>query len=104
MIGDPLSARRGVSWDVALDVARTFGEGFARQLAPWNEAVAKGPLHRALECTFVFIDERAKGSMPPLGSLWAAVHRQRLNAHRIEAEEKLYRTLSATDTGIRDAQ
>jgi hypothetical protein len=50
---------------------------------------------------FVFIDKRAKGSMP-LGGIRAAVHRQRLNAHRIEAEEKLYRTLSATDTGIRD--
>jgi hypothetical protein len=34
-----------------IDVARTFGEGFARQLAPWNEAVGKGPLPRALECT-----------------------------------------------------
>ena len=42
---------------------------------------------------FVFIDERAKGGMPPLASVREAVQREWQNARRVEAEQKLYRTL-----------
>jgi hypothetical protein len=42
---------------------------------------------------FVFVDERVKGSLPPLDAVREAVQREWLNAHRIEAEQKLYRTL-----------
>ena len=42
---------------------------------------------------FVFVDERAQGSLPPLDSVRDAVQREWLNARRIEAEHKLYLTL-----------
>ena len=42
---------------------------------------------------FVFIDERVTGSLPPLDAVREAVQREWLNARRIEAEQKLYRTL-----------
>ena len=42
---------------------------------------------------FVFIEERAKGSVQPLAGIREAVQREWLNARRIEAEQKLYRTL-----------
>jgi hypothetical protein len=56
-----------------------------------------GPLGRAhpveLRSAFVFIEERAKASVPPLAGIREAVQREWLNARRIEAEQKLYRTL-----------
>jgi hypothetical protein len=42
---------------------------------------------------FVFVDEHVKGSLPPLDTVRDAVQREWLNARRVEAEEKLYRTL-----------
>jgi hypothetical protein len=42
-----------------------------------------------LRSAFVFIEERAKASVPPLAGIREAVQREWLNAHRIEAEEKL---------------
>ena len=60
---------------------------------PWNRAVGKGPIPSSFGAHFVFVDERAKGSLPPLDTVREAVQREWLNARRIEAEQKLYRTL-----------
>ena len=75
------------------DVARTFGEGFARQLAAVGVGRWQGPIRSSFGEHFVFVDERTKGSLPPLDAVREAVQREWLNARRIEAEEKLYRTL-----------
>jgi hypothetical protein len=42
---------------------------------------------------FVILDERAKGSLPPLDTVRETVQREWLNARRIETEQKLYRSL-----------
>ena len=75
------------------DVARTFGEGFARQLSTLEQGRWQGPIPSSFGVHFVVVDERVGGGPPPLDTVRAAVQRDWLNARRIEAEQKLYRTL-----------
>jgi hypothetical protein len=75
------------------DVVRTFGEGFAKQLSAVEPGRWQGPIPSSFGVHFVFVDERAKGSVPPLDTVREAVKREWLNTRRIEAEQKLYRTL-----------
>ena len=75
------------------DVARTFGEGFARQLSAVERGRWQGPIPSSFGVHFVVVDERTKGGLPPLDTVREAVQREWLNARRIEAEQKLYRTL-----------
>jgi hypothetical protein len=75
------------------DVARTFGEGFARQLSTMEQGRWQGPIPSSFGVHFVVVDERVGGGLPPLDTVRAAVQRDWLNARRIEAEQKLYRTL-----------
>jgi hypothetical protein len=42
---------------------------------------------------FVLVEKRVKGSLPPLDTVRETVRQEWLNARRIEAEDKLYRTL-----------
>ena len=75
------------------DIVRTFGEGFAQQLSAIELGQWQGPISSSFGVHFVFVDERARGSLPPLELVREAVQREWLNARRIEAEQKLYRTL-----------
>ena len=75
------------------DVARLFGEGFAKQLSAVKPGRWQGPIPSSFGAHFAFVDERTKGSLPALDTVREAVQREWLNARRIEAEEKLYRTL-----------
>ena len=51
-----------------------------------------GPIPSSFGVHFVFIDERTKGGIPR-SIRWEAVQREWLNERRVEAEQKLYRTL-----------
>ena len=53
----------------------------------------QGPILSSFGVHFIFVDERAKGRLPPLDTVREAVQREWLNARRIEAEDELYRTL-----------
>lgn len=75
------------------DVVRTFGEGFAGQLAVADPGRWQGPVSSSFGVHFIFVDERTRGSLPPLDTVREAVQREWLNARRVEAEHKLYRTL-----------
>ena len=75
------------------DVARTFGEGFARRLSTMERGRWGGPIPSSFGVHFVVVDERVGGGLPPLDTVREAVQREWLNARRIEAEQKLYRTL-----------
>ena len=75
------------------DVVRTFGEGFARQLAVADPGRWQGPVSSSFGVHFIFVDERTRGSLPPLDTVREALQREWLNARRVEAEDKLYRTL-----------
>jgi parvulin-like peptidyl-prolyl cis-trans isomerase-like protein len=71
------------------DIARTFGEGFAKQLSAVQPGRWQGPIPSSFGVHFVLVDERAKGSLPPLDTVREAVQREWLNARRVEAEQKL---------------
>ena len=92
-IGDPFLLGEEFREMSQGDVARMFGEGFAKQLSAVEPGHWQGPIPSCFGAHFVFVDERAKGSLPPLDTVRDAVQREWLNARRIEAEEKLYRTL-----------
>ena len=92
-LGDPFLLGETFRQTPQSDVARTFGEGFARQLAAVDVGRWQGPIRSSFGEHFVFVDERTKGSLPPLDAVREEVRREWLNARRIEAEEKLYRTL-----------
>jgi PPIC-type PPIASE domain len=92
-IGDPFLLGETFREMPQSDVARTFGEGFAKQLAAVAPGRWQGPISSSFGAHFIFVDERTRGSLPPLDTVREAVQREWLNARRVEAEDKLYRTL-----------
>jgi hypothetical protein len=93
VIGDPFLLGETFRQMPQRDIARTFGEGFATQLAAVEPGRWQGPIASGFGAHFVFIDERTQGALPPLSTIREAVQREWLDARRIEAESKLYRTL-----------
>ena len=92
-IGDPFLLGEEFREMSQSDVARTFGEGFAKQLSAVEPGLWQGPIPSSFGVHFVILDERAKGSLPPLDTVRETVQREWLNARRIETEQKLYRSL-----------
>ena len=75
------------------DVARTFGERFAEQLFNLEQGRWQGPVASSYGLHFVLVSERTQGGLLPLDAVRPAVRREWMNARRMEAEQKLYRTL-----------
>lgn len=94
-IGDPFLLGEEFRDISQSDVARTFGEDFAKQLSVVEPGGWQGPIPSSFGMHFVTVDQRAKGALPPLDAVREAVQREWLNARRIEAEQKLYRMLRA---------
>ena len=92
-IGDPFLLGETFRQMQHSDVARTFGEGFAKRLSVADIGRWQGPVVSSFGAHFIFVDERTKGSLPPLDTVRETVQREWLNAQRVEAEGKLYRTL-----------
>ena len=92
-IGDPFLLGDAFREMSRGDVARTFGEGFAEQLSAVAPGRWQGPIASSFGAHFVFVDERVKGSLPPLATIREAVQPEWQNARQIEAEQKLYQSL-----------
>jgi hypothetical protein len=92
-IGDPFLLGETFRQMPQSELVRTFGEGFAKQLASAEPGRWQGPVSSSFGAHFIFVDERARGNLPPLDTVREAVQREWLNARRVEAEHKLYRTL-----------
>jgi len=92
-IGDPFLLGETFRQMPQSDVARTFGEGFARQLATAELGRWQGPVVSSFGAHFIFVDERTKGSLPSLETVREVVQREWLHARRIEADARLYRAL-----------
>lgn len=75
------------------DVTRVFGDGFAERLSAVEPGRWQGPVSSSFGAHFVFVDDFTEGKLPPLETARDAVQREWLNARRIEAEDKLYRSL-----------
>jgi len=92
-IGDPFLLGETFRQMPQSEAVRMFGEGFAKQLAAAAPRRWQGPVSSSFGAHFIFVDERTRGSLPPLDIVREALRREWLNARRVEAEEKLYRTL-----------
>jgi PPIC-type PPIASE domain len=92
-IGDPFLLGEKFHQMSQSDVARTFGEGFAKQVSAVEPGRWQGPIPSSFGAHFIFVDERVRGSLPSLDTVRAVVRQEWLNARRTEAEDKLYRTL-----------
>ena len=92
-IGDPFLLGETFRQMPQGEIARMFGDGFATQLAAVESGRWQGPIPSSFGAHFVFIDERTPGGLPMLGTVREAVQREWLNARRVEAEQKFYRTL-----------
>jgi hypothetical protein len=75
------------------DVARTFGEDFAKQISAVEQGRWQGPIPSGFGSHFVFVEERTPGNLPPLDSVRQAVQKEWLNDRRLQAEWALYRKL-----------
>jgi hypothetical protein len=93
VLGDPFLLGEDFTGVFQSEVARTFGESFAKQLSVLNQGQWQGPISSSFGRHFVFVNERAQGGLPPLNVVRQAVQRELTNARRSEAAQKLYRTL-----------
>lgn len=75
------------------EVARVFGDGFAKRLSVMEQGHWQGPIPSSFGQHFVNISERIPGGVPPLDAVREAVRREWSNARRLEEEQKLYVSL-----------
>jgi hypothetical protein len=75
------------------DVARTFGEGFAERVSALDQGRWQGPISSGYGLHFVFVSEHVRGGPLPLDAVRPAVRREWMNARRLDAEQRFYRTL-----------
>jgi hypothetical protein len=92
-IGDPFLLGEAFREMSRSDISRTFGEGFAEQLSAVPPGRWQGPIASSFGAHLVFVDERVKGGLPPIGTLRDNVRREWQNARQIESEQKLYQSL-----------
>jgi hypothetical protein len=75
------------------ELASIFGDGFAKRLSVMEQNRWQGPIPSSFGQHFVYISEWIPGGVPPLDAVRDAVRREWSNAHRLEAEQKLYSSL-----------
>jgi hypothetical protein len=75
------------------NVASIFGDGFAKRIFVMERGRWQGPVASSFGQHFVYISDRAPGSLPPVDAVREAVRREWSNARRLEAEQKLYGSL-----------
>ncbi len=75
------------------EVAREFGEDFAKQVAVLPVGRWQGPVQSGYGTHLVHVIDRDEGRTPPLAECRDAVKREWSNAQRTEASEAFYRAL-----------
>jgi hypothetical protein len=75
------------------DVARAFGEAFARELVTLGPGAWHGPFRSAYGVHLVRVEARVDGRTPALDEIRDAVEREWTSARRREVDEQLYRRL-----------
>jgi len=75
------------------EVARRFGEQFARALASLAPGAWQGPVESGYGVHLVKVSERTEGGLPALADVRDAVRREWENAQRLEANEQFYQRL-----------
>jgi hypothetical protein len=77
------------------DIARIFGEAFAKELARTAPGHWAGPLRSSYGLHLVYVRERTDGSMPPLAEVRDAVLSDWVATRRRQQAEDSYRALRA---------
>jgi hypothetical protein len=75
------------------DVARAFGDGFARELVTLGPGAWHGPVRSAYGVHLVRVEARVDGRIPALDEIRDAVEREWTSARRREVDEQLYQRL-----------
>jgi len=89
-LGDPsLLEHRFVNVE-ANEVAKQFGEKFARALNDLALGEWQGPVESSYGLHLVFVDERTERRSPALEDVRDAVRREWLNVRRLESNRKFY--------------
>jgi hypothetical protein len=70
-----------------------FGDNFSKRISVTEQGRWHGPIASSFGQHFVYVSEHIPGGVPPLDAVRDAVHREWSNARRLEAEQKLYRSL-----------
>ena len=92
-LGDPFLPGEEFKAVLESEVASSFGESFAKQLFALKQGRWEGPISSSFGQHFVFVSERVTGSLPAFDAVRQAVYREWANSERLEAVQKLYRTL-----------
>jgi len=92
-LGDPLPFDDEYRAMTRRDMASTFGDSFARKVFAAEMGRWQGPITSSYGQHFVMIEERTDGIVPPLDAIRSQVVREWTGAQRIDAEQKLYRSL-----------
>ncbi len=103
-LGDPFLLGEEFHTVSQNDVARMFGESFAKRISVLEQGRWQGPISSAFGQHFVFVSQRIPGSLPTLDAVRQAVRREWANASRVEAEQKLYGSLRARYEIVVEAQ
>ena len=75
------------------EVARLFGDKFAKTLGGLSLDRWQGPIESSYGVHLVFVSQRLEGRMPELADVRDAVLRELDSANRLEANEKFYKNL-----------
>jgi hypothetical protein len=92
-LGDPFLLGEGFRSLSQGDIARIFGEEFAKGISAAEQGRWQGPIPSGFGLHFVFVDERTQGNLPPLNAIRQAVQKEWLGERRIQEEQTLYRKL-----------
>ena len=92
-IGDPFLLGEEFHAVSLTELEGIFGDVFAKRVSVMEQGRWQGPIPSSFGQHFVYVSERIQGGVPPLDAIRDAVHREWSNARRLEAEQKLYRSL-----------
>jgi hypothetical protein len=92
-IGDPFLLGEEFHAVSLTELGGIFGDVFAKRVSVIEQGRWQGPIPSSFGQHFVYVSERIPGGVPPLDAIRDAVRREWSNARRLEAEQKLYRSL-----------
>jgi len=93
MLGDATMLNSELVDVRAAEVARQFGDDFARQVEPLQKGRWQGPVTSSYGDHLVFVAARTPGRMPALAEVRELVAREWVDARRRENNEKIYQEL-----------
>jgi hypothetical protein len=92
-LGDPFLLDNSFDALPAGEVAKLFGDKFAKALGGLSLGQWQGPVESGFGVHLVFVSERPQGRAPMLADVRDAVRREWATARRLEAKEKSYREM-----------